>query len=164
MPIGYELLEQSGDFRRHWLKRVAAGLIDGAIVAVPISLALGAVSSMEAALLAGVFSGIGLFAYSAVLEGWFGQTIGKKLLRLRVVSLGDKGRFYQAAIRSVPKLFWYAFLPIDVFAGLAAEGDPRQRWSDHAANTTVVAYRPSTIHVKKKRMADSAPVGEITTK
>ncbi len=33
MPIGYELLEQSGDFRRHWLKRVGAGLIDGLIVA-----------------------------------------------------------------------------------------------------------------------------------
>ncbi len=150
MPIGYELLEQSGDFRRHWLKRVGAGLIDGLIVGVPISLALNGASSVEAALLAGVFSGIGLFVYSTILEGWFGQTIGKKLLHLRVVSLGDRGKFYQAMIRSVPKLLWYAALPIDVFAGLAVEGDPRQRWSDHAANTTVVTYRPSTIRVKKK--------------
>lgn len=157
MPIGYELLEQSGDFRRHWLKRVAAGLIDGAIIAVPISLALGAVSSVEAALLAGVFSGVGLFAYSAILEGWFGQTIGKKLLHLRVVSLGNKGRFYQAIIRSVPKIFWYAFLPIDVFAGLATNGDPRQRWSDHAANTTVVTYVPSTIRHRKSSRKEPVP-------
>ncbi|MGD1061269.1 MAG: RDD family protein [Methanomassiliicoccales archaeon] len=153
MPIGYELLEQSGDFRRHWLKRVAAGLIDGVIIAVPISLALGATNSVEAALLAGIFSGVGLFAYSAILEGWFGQTIGKRLLHLRVVSLGDRGKFYQATIRSVPKLFWYAFLPIDVFAGLATEGDPRQRWSDHAANTTVILY-----HVKK-----GAPIKKKST-
>lgn len=150
MPIGYELLEQSGDFRRHWLKRVAAGLIDGAIIAVPISLALGAVNSVEAALLAGVFSGVGLFAYSAILEGWFGQTLGKRLFHLRVVSMGEKGRWYQAVVRSVPKIFWYVFLPLDVFAGLAVEGDPRQRWSDHVANTTVVSYRPRTVRFKKK--------------
>jgi uncharacterized RDD family membrane protein YckC len=164
MPICYELLEQSGDFRRHWLRRIGAGLIDGVIVGVPISLALNGASSIEAALLAGVFSGVGFFAYSTILEGWFGQTIGKKLLHLRVVSLGDKGKFYQAMIRSVPKLLWYAALPIDVFAGLAVEGDPRQRWSDHAANTTVVAYRPSTIHVKKKRMGEQAPAETITAK
>ncbi len=164
MPTGYELLEQSGDFRRHWLKRIAAGLIDGMIVAAPISLALNGVGSVEAALLAGVFSGVGLFVYSAILEGWFGQTIGKKLLHLRVVSLGDKGRFYQAIIRSVPKIFWYAFLPIDVFAGLATQGDPRQRWSDHAAKTTVVAYRPPVVHVRKKKTKDSHSKGTASAK
>jgi uncharacterized RDD family membrane protein YckC len=164
MPTGYELLEQSGDFRKHWLKRIAAGLVDGVIIAVPISLALNGMSSIEAALLAGIFSGVGLFAYSAILEGWFGQTIGKRLLHLRVVSLGDKGRFHQAIIRSVPKIFWYAFLPIDVLAGLATEGDPRQRWSDHAANTTVVAYRPSTIRYRKKRTSDTAPKDAVSMK
>jgi uncharacterized RDD family membrane protein YckC len=120
------------------------------IVGVPISLALNGASSIEAALLAGVFSGVGLFAYSAILEGWFGQTLGKRLFHLRVVSMGEKGRGYQAVIRSVPKIFWYAFLPLDVFAGLAVEGDPRQRWSDHVANTTVVSYRPRTVRFKKK--------------
>ncbi|MCX6653358.1 MAG: RDD family protein [Methanomassiliicoccales archaeon] len=155
MPTGYDLLQQSGDFRRHWLRRIVAGMIDATIVAVPISLALVNVSSATSVLLAGIFSGVGWFLYSAILEGWFGQTIGKKLLHLRVVSMGDKGRFHQAVVRSVPKVFWYAFLPFDIFAGLGMEGDPRQRWSDHVANTTVVCYQPSTVKFKRKKLQEA---------
>ncbi len=151
MTTGYDLLQQSGDFRHHWLKRVAAGTIDAAIVSIPITFALADAKTAWSVILAGVFSGVGWFAYSAILEGWFGQTLGKKLLHLRVVSIGEKGRGYQAIVRNIPKIFWYVFLPFDVFAGLGMEGDPRQRWSDHAAKTTVVYYLPSRLRHKLKR-------------
>ena len=160
MTTGYDLLQQSGDFRHHWLKRVAAGIVDAAIVSVPITLALADARSTWSIILAGVFSGVGWFAYSSILEGWFGQTLGKKLFHLRVVSMGEKVRAYQAILRNVPKIFWYVFLPFDVFAGLGLEGDPRQRWSDHAANTTVVAYQPSVIRTKKKKHPKEAHTGQ----
>ena len=140
MPTGFDLLEQSHDFRVHWLKRIAAAIIDAAIVFTPISLALLTISYPDKMILAGVFSGIGWFFYSAILEGLFGETWGKRVMHFKVVSMANKHPILQSTIRSVPKIFWYAFLPFDVLAGWATTvGDPRQRWSDKVALTTVVA-------------------------
>jgi uncharacterized RDD family membrane protein YckC len=150
MPTGFDLLERSGDFRRHWLKRIGAGLIDAAIVFTPISLAMIQTPSTEHLSAAGIFSGVGLFAYSFLLEGMFGQTLGKLVMHLRVASLDEKAGFKQVFIRSVPKVFWYIFLPFDALAGLATVGDPRQRWTDHVVKTTVVAYEPNSIRMRRK--------------
>jgi uncharacterized RDD family membrane protein YckC len=153
MPTGFDLLESSGDFRRHWLKRIGASLIDAVIVFTPISLAMIQTPSTEHLSAAGLFSGIGLFAYSFLLEGFFGQTLGKLIMHLRVTSLGT-GKFRHVFIRSVPKMFWYIFLPFDALAGLATAGDPRQRWTDHIAKTTVVAYDPAAEKLKRQSEPD----------
>jgi uncharacterized RDD family membrane protein YckC len=108
-----------------------------------------------------VVSGVGLFVYSSLLEGLFGRTWGKRLMGLRVVSLGDKGSITQAVIRSVPKFFWYIFLPIDTLAGLATSGDPRQRWSDKVSQTTVVAMR---LPHKDKRPRSMQKTSKASTK
>jgi uncharacterized RDD family membrane protein YckC len=87
--------------------------------------------------------------------------LGKRLLGLRVVSLGEKGSLMQATIRSVPKFFWYIFLPIDTLAGLATQGDPRQRWSDKVSETTVVAMR---LPHKDRRPRSMQRTSETSTK
>jgi len=163
MHNGYDLLSSSKDLRKHWLMRIAAGAIDLAIVAAPISAALYMGGKTDAVLLAGIMSGIGYYLYSTVLEGLFGQTWGKKLFGLRVVSLSSKRHsIVQAAIRSIPKFFWYAFLPFDILAGLATTvGDPRQRWSDKVALTTVVARpvpkKSKHAHISEPSTTEIAP-------
>lgn len=150
MPVGFDLLEQSVDYRRHWIRRIGAFTVDVILIASPISLALTKLASGDAVIIAGIFSGIGLFVYSALLETIFGQTIGKKIMRLRVVSLDEKKVFRHAFVRSVPKLIWPFFLPIDTLAGLATKGDLRQRWSDKVGHTTVIGYwKPAIVEFTK---------------
>jgi uncharacterized RDD family membrane protein YckC len=120
------------------MKRVLAGTIDLAIVVAPISLSFMTQTSPDI-VLAGLLSGLGYFLYCTLLEGLFGQTWGKRLLGLSVVTEGRSHSLVHAAIRSVPKFFWYVFLPFDVLAGLAMEGDPRQRFTDRVASTKVIA-------------------------
>jgi uncharacterized RDD family membrane protein YckC len=138
MHTGFDVLSGSKQLQIHWMKRVLAGFIDLAIVTAPISLALMAQESPDV-ILAGILSGLGYFLYSTILEGLFGQTWGKRMLGLSVVTQGRQHSLVHAAIRSVPKFFWYIFLPFDVIAGLAMEGDPRQRFTDHVASTKVIA-------------------------
>jgi uncharacterized RDD family membrane protein YckC len=141
MQTGLDILSSNHELRVHWLKRIVAVIVDLAIVTTPITLALVMKGSIDDPYLVGLVSGAGLFIYSLLLEGLFGRTWGKRIMGLRVVSLGEKGSLLQATIRSVPKFFWYIFLPIDTLAGLATQGDPRQRWSDKVSETTVVALR-----------------------
>jgi uncharacterized RDD family membrane protein YckC len=138
MPTGFDLLSGSKPLRIHWMKRSLAALIDLAIVVAPISLAF-VNEARPDIVTAGIVSGIGLFAYSTLLEGFAGQTWGKRILGLSVVCDGDRHSFVLAAIRSVPKFFWYVFLPFDALAGLAMHGDPRRRFTDHIAHTKVIA-------------------------
>jgi uncharacterized RDD family membrane protein YckC len=90
------------------------------------------------------------FVYSGVLEGVFGKTLGKWFFNLRVVSLAEKKSMHQVLTRNVPKFFWYIFQPFDVTVGLAMDGDPRQRWSDTVAKTTVISYDPEWSRTKKR--------------
>jgi uncharacterized RDD family membrane protein YckC len=138
MHTGFDVLSGSKQLQIHWMKRVVAGFIDLAIVTAPISLAFMSQENPDI-FLAGILSGLGYFLYSTLLEGLFGQTWGKRILELSVVTAGRKHSLVHAAIRSVPKFFWYIFLPFDIIAGLAMEGDPRQRFTDHIASTKVIA-------------------------
>jgi uncharacterized RDD family membrane protein YckC len=155
MQTGFDLLSGSKELRIHWTKRVIAAFIDLAIVAAPISLAFMTLGE-TVVVLAGVLSGLGLFVYSTVLEGVFGQTWGKKLMGLSVVTEGKQHSLVHAAIRSVPKFFWYIFLPFDALAGLAMRGDPRQRFTDRIARTKVIALPAEKRQRALKPSAESA--------
>jgi len=87
-------------------------------------------------------SGIILFLYWAVTEGIWGQSLGKRLLGLKVVSLeGNKASFLASIIESLGKAF---LLPIDIIVGLVIpEGrDRRQRLFNYLSNTIVIRTRP----------------------
>ncbi len=126
-----------------------AGFVDMAIVFVPIWLALNFLNLSDRTIAAGIGAGVGWFLYAGLLEGRFGRTVGKLLVRLKVVSMKERRTYRQTFIRSIPKLFWYIFLPFDVAVGLATEGDPRKRWSDGVARTLVIAYYPAVPRSKK---------------
>jgi len=138
MPTGYDLIEHSHDFRMHLLKRLAAGLFDAAVVFIPVTLAIFLIDLEPKELLTGVVSGFGWFIYSAVMESRTGASLGKRLLGLAVASKDGPMTFSKGIVRNVPKMFWFIFLPLDLLVGLSREGDPRQRWVDSVAATTVI--------------------------
>jgi uncharacterized RDD family membrane protein YckC len=149
MHTGFDILESSSALRRHWVRRFLAGFVDIAIVFVPIYFALTIWQVSNTAIVAGLSAGLGWFLYAGLLEGRFGRTVGKALVRHKVVSMGERRTFKQTFVRSIPKLFWYIFLPFDVAIGLATEGDPRKRWSDTVAHTLVIAYYPAVPRSRK---------------
>ena len=138
MPTGYDLIEHSHDFRVHLLKRLAAGLIDAALVFIPVTLAIYLIDLEPKELLAGVISGFGWFLYSAISESRTGTSLGKRMVGLAVASKDGPMTFSKGIVRNVPKMFWFIFLPLDLLVGLSREQDPRQRWTDGVAATTVI--------------------------
>jgi uncharacterized RDD family membrane protein YckC/DNA-binding HxlR family transcriptional regulator len=80
-----------------------------------------------------------LWAYSTLLEGFNGQTIGKRAIGLKVVKTDGKNLSYdQAAIRNFGKAF---LLPFDLVAGLRLKDKKFQRYFDKYAGTTVITLR-----------------------
>jgi len=142
MQTGFSLLESSSALRMHWIRRVLAGLIDIAIVSLSVRLALTAADLSGAALTAAL-AGAAWFLYAGLLEGRFGRTPGKWLLRLRVISLRDGRTYGQTFARSLTKLV-YVLMPFDVALGLMTSGDPRRRFVDGFTRTLVIAIYPSS--------------------
>jgi uncharacterized RDD family membrane protein YckC len=149
MHTGFDILESSSALRRHWVRRFVAGFIDIGIVFIPLWVVLNFLTLTDRTIAAGLGAGLLWFLYAGLMEGYFGRTIGKMAVHLKVVSMRDRRTLKQTFIRSIPKLFWYIFLPFDVAVGLATEGDPRKRWSDGVARTLVIAYYPSVPRSKK---------------
>lgn len=87
------------------------------------------------------------FAYAMTLEWrWNGQTVGKRLLRLRVVDArGLRLTFAQVVVRNLMRVI--DSLPaLYAVGGLAALISPhRQRLGDLAADTVVVITAPPTV-------------------
>jgi len=138
MPTGYDLIGHSHDFRMHLLKRLAACMVDVAVVFVPVTVAIYLLDLEPKELLAGVISGFGWFLYSAVSESRTGTSLGKRMVGLAVASKDGPMTFSKGIVRNVPKMFWFIFLPLDMLVGLSREQDPRQRWTDGVAATTVI--------------------------
>jgi uncharacterized RDD family membrane protein YckC len=79
--------------------------------------------------------GLLLFAYWTVMEGMYGQSFGKMIMRLRVTSLnGQRSNVVNAAIESFGKAF---FLPIDLIIGWLVSPKKRQRIFNYLSNTIV---------------------------
>jgi uncharacterized RDD family membrane protein YckC len=75
-----------------------------------------------------------LWAYSTLLEGFKGQTIGKRIIGLKVVRVDGKKMSYDyAAVRNFGKAF---LLPFDLLVGLKHEA--YLRYFDKFSGTTVI--------------------------
>ncbi len=156
MHTGFDMLAHNTAVRRHWLRRIVAGLVDIAIIFIPLYLILLFLNIPYKTIITGAGAGVAWFLYAAILEGKYGRTLGKQLVHLKVVSLKERRTFKQTFIRSIPKFLWYLFLPFDVMVGLAMEGDPRKRWIDGVARTLVIAYYPP-VPKQKSRAPAPAP-------
>ena len=91
------------------------------------------------------FLGVGtlgalFFVYCAFFEYVIGGTVGKMLMRLKVVSISGKVDVAQALMRNISKIFWPLLL-LDWIIGMAVDTqDPRQKWTDKIARTSVMLH------------------------
>lgn len=125
-------------------RRVAAGAVDLAIVAVGAAVvlfagdALGGDASEVRGALSAVILGWALYYYFA-LESGDGQTVGKKLMKLRVVRAdGSPVGMREVAVRTVLRVVDGIGAYIVGLIVMLVTGEKRQRIGDLAAGTIVV--------------------------
>jgi uncharacterized RDD family membrane protein YckC len=151
----------------HWLLRVFAFIIDSIIVGVvlfviylPIvfSLALGGFFwGFGFYFLFPFFAGILEILYFVVMEVFYGETLGKKALGLQVRTVdGNKVTIEKSFIRNISKIYWL-FIILDWLIAVITPGhDPRQKYTDRIAGTTVVASH-SPVFVSQASSAAPPP-------
>ena len=130
-------------------KRAAAFLIDFAIIlAITVTIVfVPQLLSLSTAILNGgisvvLFTTIGLlWLYSTLLEGFNGQSLGKRVMGLKVVRTdGKKMSYDHAAIRNFGKIL--PLLPFDLVIGIWRIPDKTfMRYFDKFAGTTVIDLR-----------------------
>lgn len=130
-------------------RRIGAGLIDLFVVFV-LMIVLGALIGESRAgdgtvgvrlegLSALVWAALAL-SYYGVAEALTGQTIGKRLLGVRVARLdGSEASAGAIAVRTLLRLIDGIFFYLVGLVAVLATGERRQRLGDLAAGTTVVA-------------------------
>jgi uncharacterized RDD family membrane protein YckC len=125
-------------------RRVIAGLVDIAIVAVGAAVVLFAGDSLSGdssnvqGALGAVITGWALYYYFA-LESGDGQTVGKKLMKLRVVRAdGRPAGMREIAVRTILRVVDGLGVYIVGLITMLATGERRQRIGDLAAGTIVV--------------------------
>lgn len=146
MVTGLNIIGANKALQEHWIKRVVAYIVDVIIVLV-ISIVLVVVLFPFVWLTGGfgafffglstVILGLVAILYWIVQDGFMGGTIGKQVLGLRVVGTTGPVDVVKAAIRNVSKIH-IVLLVVDWLVGVATEGDPRQKFTDRLAGTTVV--------------------------
>ncbi|UCF08267.1 MAG: RDD family protein [Thermoplasmata archaeon] len=142
MVKAIDLIGSNNLLQQHWIRRFVAAIID-AIFMVIIYLVLFVfviftfwiIPFLD--VLFTLFWGLIWFVYAFVLEGMTGATLGKRFLNLRVVSYEGPMNLMKALIRNISKIHGLIFF-IDWLVGFVTDGDPRQRFMDRIANTTVI--------------------------
>ncbi len=146
MPSALDLIGNNRALQEHWVRRIFAGIIDAILLAVVVAIVaiFFIVGRFTLGLYNPLFGGIGYvpsglfaFIYFTLFEGLSGQTPGKALLGLKVTAHLESMGLAKALIRSLSKL-WLPLLLIDLIVGFVMDGDPRQRFLDRIAGTTVV--------------------------
>jgi uncharacterized RDD family membrane protein YckC/DNA-binding transcriptional ArsR family regulator len=80
------------------------------------------------------------WVYLTLLEGFAGQTLGKLLMRIKVVRISGENVFYDdAAVRNFGKVF---LLPFDLFFGYRLKDRRFIRFFDKFSGTTVIDLEP----------------------
>jgi uncharacterized RDD family membrane protein YckC len=86
-----------------------------------------------------LFSLFVLWVYFTLLEGFAGQSLGKRIVGLTVVRVDGKKLFYDhAAVRNFGKVF---LLPFDLIIGFILKDERFIRYFDKFAGTTVIDLR-----------------------
>lgn len=140
------------DMGNHWLLRFVAAIIDGIPWSVIVYVILWVLFFNAGAVWRGLGWGFGYFLFWPFIFGAFeviyftvlessasAASLGKRVMGLKVQMLnGSKVTFNKAFTRNISKIFWPILL-IDWLIGVATPGpDPRQRYFDRMAGTTVV--------------------------
>jgi len=154
----YEEIQASSALQNLWIRRVIAYVIDSVILLIVLAIvnAFLALILLVPSLIfsfnvfGGVFSGFSallglviIWGYYTLFEGSMSATVGKKIMGLRVRPSRGRMNYTKAFIRNFTK----AWIPIivllfllDLVIGLVTAGDPRQRFSDVVADTSVIEW------------------------
>jgi uncharacterized RDD family membrane protein YckC len=151
-------------------RRVIAGIVDLIIVSlggVVILVAADALSGERQSGLAAVILGWALYYYFA-LESGAGQTVGKKLMKLRVMRAdGRPAGMREIAVRTVLRVVDGLGAYIVGLIVMLVTGERRQRIGDLAANTIVVdastptSAPPQPAAVEDEDEEPEEPVAEV---
>ena len=115
--------------------------ITTAITLVPQILSLSAAELLSNQVSSLLYITIGLlWLYSTLLEGFNGQSIGKRIIGLKVVRTdGKKMSYDHAAVRNFGKVL--PLLPFDLIYGWRIKNSAFMRYFDKFAGTTVIDLR-----------------------
>ena len=119
-------------------ERILAYIIDGIIIGFVVSAIAwpGMFTPFHAPFLNLSLNSIALFLYWAYTEGTSGQSIGKKVMKIRVTDLNGEGIGMNTSMyQALGKAF---LLPLDVIIGLLMYQDKDQRLFNHLSGTIVV--------------------------
>ncbi len=138
--------EKDPHLQEHWIKRAVAYVIDYLIVGIATTflliIALFPIFITNPAVFFNIFSfplaiGVLSILYFPIAETLYGDTLGKRLMGLKVVLKTDGNpSFEKAFIRNISK-FHPVLLLLDLIGGLVTSTDLHQKYSDRIANTTV---------------------------
>ncbi len=151
MVTGFDLLHNNRPLQKHWVKRLIAYIIDFILSSVFVYWVFFFLVTLK--LQYDMFwyfpmtAGMVQVFYSALLEYYSGKTVGKALFKLEVEQLTQDFYMSEALIRNFSKLHGILLL-LDWVAGMMTEGDPRQRYLDRIAETTVRS-RGEPVHVRE---------------
>ena len=96
-----------------------------------------------------IISSLGLLAYWIYFESTTGQSIGKRLLKIKTTDLsGGKIDTKSAVIESFGKAF---LLPLDVVLGWIFTNNKRQRVFNRITNTIIIKLKPEEIGAESVR-------------
>ncbi len=85
-----------------------------------------------------------IMVYFTIMEGKTCQTLGKKLLKIRVEAIEGEMNYTKAFIRSISKILWFPLI-VDVILGFLF-GDSNDRFLDKVSKTQVVLDNTETEH------------------
>jgi uncharacterized RDD family membrane protein YckC len=184
---GLDRIGRDSQLQDHWVRRLIAFIIDSIIVVIvafalalvffiPLALLTAAITrspppsfssffptSLFFGSYLGLFGGFSLsvgilyLLYFTLADHFWGGTLGKQAVGLRVVTLQTgylpisqstsqaltqphNPTLEQALVRNISKIYWLLLL-LDVVVGLGTRGDASQKYSDRYAKTTVVVRR-----------------------
>lgn len=138
MPSAMDEITRNSALQEHWIRRLIAMVVDIILVLVIVILVAALLPPVLAWpwILQTFFFGVIWWLYAVGLEATVGGTVGKKLVAMRTVAIGAEMDAVRALIRNVSKIIWPA-LVVDFLVGFVTQGDPRQRYMDRIAGTTV---------------------------
>jgi len=129
----------------NWKRRTVAFLIDfaavlGLFLIISISISVFSIAAGGGINFGGndvILFLIVFWVYSTLLEGFAGQSLGKRIMRLMVVMVnGKKPSYDHAAVRNFGKIL--PVLPFDLLVGRGLRDQRFLRYFDKFAGTTVV--------------------------
>jgi uncharacterized RDD family membrane protein YckC len=149
-PIsGFDALTKDQKAQEYWVWRLVAFLVDAVIVFLVLAI-LTALIALPALFTGGIglfgvfFGGIAILwgiifvLYFAVAESSWGESLGKRIFGLKVVSKTNTNpSLGEAFVRNISKIYWLLLL-LDVIVGLAVSRGYQEKYSDHLMGTRVV--------------------------